>query len=71
MRVCSHALMRFLDSAVLRLKPKDSLSVSKMWRWCVRQSSSAVVHHRGMLSAITAEWRLGWLGIRTISCAVC
>ena len=43
LRACSRALIRFLASAVLRLKRIDSLPVSTMWQWWVRRSSSAVV----------------------------
>jgi hypothetical protein len=40
---CSRALMRFLATAVLCMKRRDSLPVSTMWQWCVSRSSSAVV----------------------------
>ena len=39
----SRALMRFLASAVLRLKQIDSSPVSRKWQWCLSRSSSAVV----------------------------
>ena len=35
---------RGLPVAVLALNRKPSLPVSRMWQWCVRRSSSAVVY---------------------------
>ncbi len=43
LRACSLALILFLAVALLCRKRWLSLPVSRMWQWCVRRSSKAVV----------------------------